>query len=152
MTPEPGSDAVEIDVVIDTADAPFAYDDRDAIVVETRTTNGYLTLHLPAVDATIWAAQLVAAVTTTGAASPPAPAPRSPRLGVDDTVRIDRSHVEELTGLVGVIEDWLLHAEPETHDDLNTFLRGIGHLHHNPVTLVIDELGTHNVALNRLIR
>lgn len=145
MTTEPDA----VDVVIDTADAPFAYDHHNATVVEARTTRGYLTINLPAADATIWAAQLVAAVATSGAADS---SPRTPRPDIDDTIRIDRSRVEELAGLVGVVEDWLLHAEPETHADLNAFLRGIGHLHHNPVALVIDELGTHNVALNRLLR
>ena len=54
-----------------------------------------------------------------------------------------------LAGIVGIIEDWLLHAEPETCDDLARFLAGIGNLHHRPVELLIDELGTHSLALRR---
>jgi hypothetical protein len=135
--------ASEVEVVIDTSDAPFAYDHDSGIVVEARTTVGYLTLRLPAVDALGWAAQLVAAVVASSEHD--APCHR-----IDDTVPVDRSRIEELAGIVGVIEDWLLHADDDTHHDLAEFLRGLGNLHHRPVGMLIDELGTHHIALRRL--
>jgi len=42
VTTEPDA----VDVVIDTADTPFAYDHHNTIAVEARTTRGYLTINL----------------------------------------------------------------------------------------------------------
>ena len=135
MTPA----ADDVEVVIDTADAPFAYDHGQAIIVEARTTVGYLTLRLPAVDALGWAAQLVAAIVASSEHD-------APCRRIEDTVPVDRSRIEELAGIVGIIEDWLLHADDDTHHDL----AGLGHLRHDPVGRLVDELGTHHIALRRL--
>ena len=138
MTPTGG----DVEVVIDTADAPFAYDHGQAIIVEARTTAGYLTMHIPKADALGWAAQLVAAVVASSEHDRPC-------RRIEDTVPVDRSRIEELAGIVGIIEDWLLHADDDTHHDLAEFLTGLGHLRHNPVGRLVDDLGTHHVALRR---
>lgn len=144
MTPtaDGAGDVEAVEVIVDTADAPFAYDHGQAIVVEARTTVGYLTLRLPRADALGWAAQLVAAVVVAGEHERPC-------RRIEDTVPVDRSRVEELAGVVGVMEDWLLHADTDTHRDLAGFLAGLGNMNRNPVGQLVDELGTHHIALRR---
>lgn len=39
-------------------------------------------------------------------------------------VLLDPEHVDELRRLLGIVEDWLLHAGDEARDDLAAFLAG----------------------------
>lgn len=55
--------------------------------------------------------------------------------------------IEELAHLIGLMEDWLLHAEPETLDDLASFLPNPPC---NQPGRVIDALGNATIRLRRL--
>lgn len=55
--------------------------------------------------------------------------------------------IEELAELTGLLEDWLLHADPETLDDLTSFLA------HTPCDRgrwITDSLATATTRLRRL--
>jgi hypothetical protein len=64
-------------------------------------------------------------------------------------VVLDRLDVDDLAALLGLLEDWLLHADPDTHADLREFWP---HRHvRDPVLVVIDDLATHTRRLRRAL-
>jgi hypothetical protein len=59
---------------------------------------------------------------------------------------------DELRRLLGVVEDWLLHASVDTLDELGGFLTGLGWSGAGPeqlVTWLINDLGEHTITLRR---
>ena len=59
---------------------------------------------------------------------------------------------DELRRLLGIVEDWLLHASAETLDELGGFLVGLGGSGAGPeqlVTWLIHDLGENTLTLRR---
>ena len=76
--------------------------------------------------------------------APDSPAPDSP------AVLLDPEHVDELRRLLGIVEDWLLHAGDEARDDLAAFLAGQAWSAAPTQRLaaeLIADLGEHTVLL-----
>jgi len=62
--------------------------------------------------------------------------------------------VEDLAWLIGILEDWLLHASDEAYDDLATFA-GRGPFTSHPerhARLIADQLGDYHVTLLKALR
>jgi len=81
--------------------------------------------------------------------------PTTPAANADDGfLRLAVLQVEDLAWLIGVLEDWLLHASDDAYDDLAEFA-GRG-----PFTrpadqhgrLIAHQLGDHHVTLLRALR
>jgi hypothetical protein len=71
------------------------------------------------------------------------------RTGGPERVVLDRLDVDDLACLLGLVEDWLLHADSDTHRDLREFWP---HRHvHDPVLVVIDDLAAHTRRLRRAL-
>jgi hypothetical protein len=69
----------------------------------------------------------------------------------EDLVLLDRGDVEDLTHLLGRVEDWLRHAGDDTRADLAEFLNTPGHGRLAAAGLVAS-LGEHTAVLHRRLR
>ena len=69
----------------------------------------------------------------------------------DDLVLMHRPDVEDLTHLLGRVEDWLRHAGHDTQEDLAEFLNTPGHGRLAAAGLVAS-LGEHTAVLHRRLR
>jgi hypothetical protein len=69
----------------------------------------------------------------------------TPAMNTPDTTPLgeplDNQRAEDLHWAVGLVEDWLLHASPETLDELADFAHGPAPRGHAPVRWIIDRLG-----------
>lgn len=54
---------------------------------------------------------------------------------------LDDQQAEDLHWAIGLVEDWLLHASPETLDELADFAYGPTPRGHAPLRWIIDLLG-----------
>jgi hypothetical protein len=72
-------------------------------------------------------------------------------MAADDVIAVDTLIAVSLCHDLGVLEDWLLHASPDTLDELADFAyHGTGSPQ-SGVTELIVGLGRYNVALRRLL-
>ncbi|HET6952868.1 MAG TPA: hypothetical protein VFI47_20970 [Acidimicrobiales bacterium] len=68
--------------------------------------------------------------------------------GPDPTISLYALDAQDIAWALGHLEDWLLHADPDTHRDLNEFCRGTST---NPDHL-IDTLGHLSILIHRQLR
>jgi hypothetical protein len=60
---------------------------------------------------------------------------------------LDHDLAEDLHRALSLVEDWLLHASPETLDELAEFAYGPAHHGHDQLRWIIDLLGEASVRL-----
>jgi hypothetical protein len=58
---------------------------------------------------------------------------------------------DDLARLLGQVEDWLRHSDPDTYTSLVDFFNGPGH-GHLAVTGLIDLIATHAATLHRRLQ
>lgn len=69
---------------------------------------------------------------------------------MNETITLHLDQADDLRRLLGIVEDWLLHASFEVLDELGGFLTGLGWSNAAPeqlVTWLIHDLGEHTLTL-----
>jgi hypothetical protein len=72
----------------------------------------------------------------------------------DGYIRIPTHVIDDLAWLIGVLEDWLLHASDDTAADLAQFAGGGPFTRHpdRHARLIASQLGEHHVVLRRALK
>jgi hypothetical protein len=72
----------------------------------------------------------------------------------DGYLRVPAHVVEDLAWLIGILEDWLLHASDDTTADLAQFAGGGPFTAHpdRHARMIANQLGDHHVILRRALK
>jgi hypothetical protein len=65
----------------------------------------------------------------------------NPAMNASKHIPIDDDLAEDLRWAVGLVEDWLLHASPDTLDELGDFAYGTDYRDHQQLRWITDLLG-----------